>query len=100
MKLTKLQRYTAYCMIEEEILSGYFSYGFCIYIEDMFGLKDEEITERIIQKYFPELWNKRPKKLYQKETKILGALWFEPFSLESNSRRKNIIKQCIEETHP
>ena len=96
MKLNKLQRYTAYCIMLHEITLSNTTYGFCIWIDDLFEL-GEDYDEKVIKKYFPELWNKKPKKVYREESYAQGCVWF---GYDGNKQRTELLKQCIQETHP
>lgn len=102
MKLTQLQRYTAYCiMLKEAEYGSYKTYlgyrkkyeGFCnmatVILKNHIDpiLKDGEM-----QQTFPELWEKKPIKLYSPE-----GLWFKDHDWKL---RIPLLKQCIEETHP
>lgn len=91
MKLTKLQRYTAYCILLEEAENPGHHDG-CLFGSDCFGIcyMWHCLTDDILYNYFnntlPELYNKR--KYHDWD---YWNTWEE---------RKEAIKQCIIETHP
>jgi hypothetical protein len=100
MKLTKLQRHTAYILMQDGIENDYKMYGFCIWIQHLFGIVEGfHNKETVIRKYFPELWRKRPKAVFQKENENQGCLWFNYYDSKSNTKRVELLKQCIEETY-
>src|SRR5690348_221917 len=103
MKLTKLQRYTAYCLMLSEIEiyptnRKYFGSGFCWMIFWLFGLDDDGWNNGkqhngiidVIELYFPELQAKKPY--------TCGA-WFD-HNERGWEQRAELLKQCIIETHP
>lgn len=85
MKLTKDQRFIAYCIMLEEIESSE-NYFFCNTFYRCFGLVNSQIT---MQEYFPELYSKKPKVTHSPNC------WFPVHETE---KRIKILKQCIEET--
>lgn len=102
MKLTKLQRYTAYTLMLTEAQSKNYIEGrggylcLCFLAYDLFSLSihgtvGEETEEDNFKITFPELLNKRPKELYK------DAYWFNP---NDHKSRIELLKQCIQETHP
>lgn len=98
MKLTKDQRHTAYIILKNEMEAAYGIWGFCVWIGRVFDIGDRK-GERLIKKSFPELWRKRPKNPYQVENESQGCLWFDYHDIESNGKRIELLKQCIEETY-
>ncbi len=100
MKLTKLQRHTAYILIQDGIENDYKTHGFCIWIDELFGISvGVHHKDTVIREYFPELWRKRPKTVYQKETPYQGCVWFNYFDPKTNSKRAELLTQCIQETY-
>lgn len=108
MKLTKLQRYTAYCILlaeaEIKLEHGYYNDGLCFLIRHLnvtddfthtFGNRNEKDLD--IRYDLPEL-----KKILDRES----DLWFmdEHYAFEENKegweQRISALKACIEETHP
>lgn len=85
MKLTKLQRHTAYIIMLAE--SNKLGYGFCWMMLKLFYLTPSEI---IIKRYFPELYRKRPPGG--------GRFWFT-VNRAGWQKRIKLLKQCIEETY-
>lgn len=86
MKLTKLQRFTAYCIMMAWFEENNWRF-FCEAMREVFGLP---FSSQTIKEYFPELYRKRP------TGKDGEQSWFGNNSPE----RKKLLKQCIEETHP
>lgn len=84
-KLTKDEKFTAYCIMLAEYELGK-TYFLCKIISDCFGLRG---TDETMKKYFPELYLKRPKGL------LSGSSWFLSWE---QKKRIDILKQCIEET--
>ncbi len=97
MKLNKLQRYTAYCLILayfEDVTEPAGRKSFCIVAWDMFQINIATYDDDMIKDfraYFPELINKMPKRTYDE------AYWFHEYDLAT---RIKLIKKCIIETHP
>ena len=94
MKLTKLQRYTLYCILLEEAedIDFYDDYGFCHLIQDITGLYprwNSVISENhvLFNDLCPELSRYRPP--------CFKWYWFNNWD-----ERIKALKQCIEETHP
>jgi hypothetical protein len=85
MKLTKLQRYTAYCIIIEEIESRN-NEGCCSAYYKITG--DE--SWRKLYNILPELFSKR--------TRLVVACY--SFWFASPEERIEALKHCIIETHP
>lgn len=87
MKLTKLQRYTAYCIMLKEAESKYSflrSTGFCYCVGKLFGVDGYDGG---YLKIFPELIDKRTTPT-------------QSYHFMDKDERVHAIKQCIEETHP
>lgn len=90
MKLTKLQRYTLYCIMMAEVGEKFFMRaGICSLLKitthsssDNLSVQIEELPELIIQK---------PKKMYD------IIYWFMPLDW---TERKKILQKAIELTHP
>lgn len=100
MKLTKLQRYTAYCLMLEEAQSpSYFIFknevdsrlstdcGLCRLFKVLFDSGDFYNSP---QETLPELYNKMPN---------TSSVWF-PQDKHGWQQRIALLKQCIIETHP
>lgn len=104
MKLTKLQRYTAYCIMlhESEInLKKIISHG-QLYIKDSWGFCEmiERLTEgKIGVVDLPELLSRKPKYI-----EFSGRWWpaiYKDYGAEEGwEQRIAALKACIEETHP
>jgi hypothetical protein len=61
MKLSQLQRHTAYIIMlaeAETFISKWGDCGFCSMIDQLFGFFVYD--EKVFEKYFPELYRKRP----------------------------------------
>ena len=99
--LTKLQRYTAYCIMLAEAETEGIELGLCHLSGKLFDLYPLESgygrpardkfghvyeTQVRVDTVYPEIWRKR---------EIDGAYWFE-----DNDERIAALKQCIKETHP
>jgi len=88
MKLTKLQRYTMYCILLQEIEEredGICLIWYFIFREIRWG------GDKMDLKYvLPELWEYRTRKLV-----LPLDSWFY-----KNGQRIAALKKCIEETHP
>lgn len=103
MKLTKLQRYTAYCIMLEELeqyCDGVYyhspaTFGFCYLVHELFAVEHEKYLE--VFKDLVELQKFKPKGNDDE-----NVYWFKQNYKGSQytDRRIEIIKQCIEETHP
>lgn len=89
-KLTKLQRYTAYCCMLAEFDSFYNSCNFFCTAAMIIGIGGG-LDDGVIEKYFPELWEHKPPQYFT------AKCWF---SYDDTDKRIAILKQCIEETHP
>ena len=93
MKLTKLQRHTAYIIMLAEAETDFeewsMGWGLCHLINHVFGLKNIGCFWKfncVIEQYFPELQNKK------------GFKW--PIRNASGwQKRIKLLKQCIEETY-
>lgn len=90
MKLNKLQRYTAYCIMLAEIEREVYL-GFCGVASVAFGIDlDDDFRFSNFKKYFPELWRKR--KRGEDECSVL--LW------DCKAARISALQAAIIETHP
>ena len=89
MKLTKLQRYTLYCILLEAIERGryYPVNGFCALFLDEVG---DDLLYESFKQSVPELYKKRTTGIEPDE----GAAFY------NWDERIKALKQCIEETHP
>ena len=99
MRLIKDQRFTAYCIMLEELeeYDGAEMYsiahdGFCFLAFNLFELNDlfdgfDECLE-----LFPEILSKKPEHS--------EWLWFRANCYGGTPQRIAILKQCIRETHP
>lgn len=100
MKLTRLQRYTAYIIMLEYykgLRSGDksdfmpfrgFPFGLCHVVYNLFRLEDEPGSIIfVISKFFPEL---------DEKVELFGS----PKSEKGRENRIASLKACIEETHP
>lgn len=90
MKLNKSQRYTAYCLILEEIQNREID-GICLIWENLCN----DRTYGLGQVYhlgtaLPELWSKKTK-----EVLTTTSSWFK-----DRKERIEALTQCINETHP
>ena len=88
MKLTKLQRYTAYVILLEEFQQD--PDGICLVWYHLFGEIRWSLDEDHLGKILPELWGKRTTRII----KDRGS-WFG-----TDEERKDALQQCILETHP
>ncbi len=88
MKLTKLQRYTIYCILESEISTADYNAGLCFLIAIGLDLRlfksDVRYTDIINSLH----------ELKRRKT-LTGAYWFN-----NNKERIAALKECIKETHP
>ncbi len=93
MKLTKLQRYTAYCIMEKEMKFGEEMFiGFCGLIDELFDIETciwQEDGFPAFREYFPEIMARITKDEFKDV--VLFNNWEE---------RKEALKQAIAETHP
>lgn len=87
MKLTKLQRHTAYIIMLEESESFYHT-GFCWMIYYLFDI-GVGCYDSSIEQFLPELYDKKPN--------TYGAFWFDANRLGWQERIE-LLKQCINET--
>ena len=85
MKLTKLQRYSVYCILLEEAESNPVN-GFCSIITWRLGIFDAYYDD--FKRTLPELYR-------FKGNKLQGSYWFKNWGERIAAR-----KACIEETHP
>jgi hypothetical protein len=86
MKLNKLERFTAYCILLAEIEGGGWivSYGFCWMYSKVFD--DSDIYDHF-ESILPELYAKRTNRI----SNYLFRSWKE---------RKQALIESIKETHP
>ena len=94
MKLTKLQRYTAYCILLEECAEGLIGgwTGICqisSYVFDIRLLVLQEQGFPTFKKIFPEL-----------HSKITRNEFYHAFLFNNWQERIDALKQCISETEP
>lgn len=92
MKLTKDQRFTAYCIMlqeMEEINGGFF----CNVIHSTFSIERFSFEINRHRNIFPELYRKRPKE------NLIGDVWYHEFGYGHKIRIKDLTA-CILETHP
>jgi uncharacterized protein YydD (DUF2326 family) len=105
MRLTKEERFTLYCIMLsdfENCLNKELAYtmtdGFCYYLANEYGIKDTyNAYDDIIEQQLPELKRKKPKKV------SFFGLWFPSNKyrqLKGLESRIELLKKCIEETHP
>ena len=97
MKLTKLERHTAYILFYEKAKSPTWyrkGLGMCHLIESFCGLHNDGFDsafwnpyDKIISNYFPELQDKQP------------SYGWPPRDKEGWKWRRKILQQCIEETY-
>lgn len=85
MKLTKLQRHTAYIIMLDGFEKGKYRW-FCVSL-NAFGFS---MSEYAICKHLPELWKKKPKRLHTPN------YWFME---HETAKRIELLKQCINETY-
>jgi len=100
MKLTKIQRHTAYIIMRAEFeadkLDFYASDGYCYLLRNTLGLYDSKSGyDDIIKEYLPELQKRKPKHLYNSKV----GLWFPSNSIGGLQQRIALLDQCIEETY-
>ncbi len=94
MKLTKLQRYTIYCIMLKDAYSklskcSYFC--FCDSFRDLTGIElDNDFMFSNFKLILPELWIKRAS----------GTDENSGYLFTNNIERLAALKKCIEETHP
>jgi hypothetical protein len=90
MKLTKLQRYTMYCILLQEIdyRPTYICHLWYWIFEEKRFLPNEDNLAYIL----PELWNNRTA---NNTLTRIGDTWFNNYK-----ERISALKKCIEETHP
>jgi hypothetical protein len=89
MKLTKLQRHTAYIILLAEFEE---SFGFEFFCDAVYSLFDWPFGEGTIRDYLPELYRHKPATLDD------SGGWFSDNEDGVNTRIK-LLKQCIEETY-
>ena len=89
MKLTKLQRHTAYIILLHEIEVSVLL-GICPIFSYMSGIElDDDGLFTKFKTMLPELWNKRR----CGRNECYAFLW------ETDAERISALKQCIEETY-
>ena len=100
MKLTKLQRYTAYCIMlaeaEEKLRTNSFCHGLCCLIGDIFEPESEQMVgapwiECYLKELSLNLYNVYPSWMSSKIFSSDKAGW---------QKRIKLLKQCIAETAP
>ena len=101
MKLTKDQRWIAYCILLQEYEQVRLS-GFCLACKEIFGWNDNDQEGSngfykwayLNLKYLPELNKKKPRSASKYS-------WFPRHtSMEAVPQRILLLKQCISETEP
>jgi len=103
MKLTKDQRFVAYCILLQEAKDWikhdeyWHNNGICYLVDRTFGIyiyyencTMPEFGLKNVRSCFPELYSKRT---------IRGGYWFAT-DRKGWTKRIQILKQCIAETHP
>lgn len=103
MTLTKDERFTAYCIMlaeaENATESDYTSYygvtseGFCFMIYAICEYRHGGVAQNNLM-LLPELLKRMPKKKYSS-----SGVWFS-VDKEGWQKRIELLKQCINETHP
>jgi hypothetical protein len=90
--LTKEERHEIYNSVLSDILEGgWMNRGFCYHLHYNSG---EEINGYRLDKYFPEIWNRRPE-----NGNFLWSYFFITFEGKDPTREK-ILREAIEETKP
>lgn len=90
MKLNRLQRYTAYCILLQQVDRDYHHYaGFCYWTTHIFINEEEKdlYDWKLFSKTFPELYNKGIKDGE-------GNFYFEDWKT-----RIKALEECIKETY-
>lgn len=91
MKLTKLQRHTAYIILLSELEERSMYAGFCelcsLLDRHPYLLNEDDLE---INPHLPDLYKHKPK--------VHGIYWF-PCNDEGYKKRKEILLQCIKETY-
>lgn len=95
MKLTKLQRYTLYCILLEEAenINIRNSSGLCKLISDVTGWWPYFHDYLDCTDWIP--FEKLAPELFKYNNDVYGLYWFANWG-----ERIKALKQCIEETHP
>ena len=88
MKLTKLQRHTAYILMLLYIEENTQEF-ICLIIKWVFDIDGH--GDDVIRQYFPELWSKKPQNAEYS--------WFVKSYEENKKGRIEIINQAIKETY-
>ena len=87
MKLTKLQRHTAYIIMLAEAKTGeYYDYGMCFMFAEHFD--SSLYSDKIFKSMLPELYRKRPK---------CNCYWFY-CNKQGWQQRIELLNQCVIET--
>ena len=93
MKLTKLQRHTAYCILLATIEDNFWCCFICGAINES-GISSWERGKLFIKQNLPELYNKVPIE------NMKEYVWYKHPSGETDrSHRIKLLKQCIIETY-
>lgn len=106
MKLTKLQRYTAYCIMLHTAEKKHYYMGLCFLIRGVLFISNSgyindigslTACDMVIERYFPELAAKDRHERYGSWGKedSDGQFWFKNWT-----DRIAALKQCIKETEP
>lgn len=97
MKLTRLQRYTAYILLlieaEKRVKTHSFNNGLCGILET--ALYIDGVGCRTIQRYLPELSNR----LFKRNSRWMSRCVFEPNEF-GWKQRISMLEKCIQQTHP
>ena len=99
MKLTKLQRHTAYIIMLAEAESGtrITRHGFCRMAIELFDINVYpppalQGLRMAFSDFLPELYSKKPEFLF-------GCYWYNIFEPDGGwDSRKQLLQQCINET--
>lgn len=97
MKLNKLQRYTAYCILlqdaeDNKLIYNEYEFGICNLFKEIFGVYPQFRDYHIF--YYGNVWFKDVMpELYKYKT--YGDYWFNNWE-----ERIEALKKCIEKTHP
>lgn len=87
MKLTKLQRYTIYCIMLAEFNEE--PDGLCLIWYHIFDERRWHNDDNNLRYILPEIWEKGNKNVWDR------AQWFS-----SPLKRLAALEACVEETHP
>ena len=91
MKLTKLQRYTAYVIMLEELKDC--KRGLCLVWMKLTGEKRWHLGDSHLGNILPELWRKA-------KNKDGGSWWDSKTDTAFFNERAAALKECIKETEP